>query len=36
VTTFVLVDFENIQRINATALTGVPVKIKVFLGEHQK
>jgi PIN domain len=35
VTTFVLVDFENIQRTNATTLTGVPVKIKVFLGEHQ-
>ncbi len=34
-TTFVLVDFENIQRINAAVLKGGPVKIKVFLGEHQ-
>ncbi|MGH8138071.1 MAG: PIN domain-containing protein [Steroidobacteraceae bacterium] len=30
-----LVDFENIQRISADVLKGDPVKIKVFLGEHQ-
>ena len=34
-TTFVLVDFENIQRIRASVLKGGPVKIRVFLGEHQ-
>ncbi|MDB6046856.1 MAG: hypothetical protein JWM63_5407 [Gammaproteobacteria bacterium] len=34
-TTFVLVDFENIQRISIAVLNGGPFKVKVFLGEHQ-
>lgn len=34
-TTFVLVDFENIQRINVALLKGGPLTIKVFLGQHQ-
>jgi hypothetical protein len=34
-TTFVLVDFENIQRINIAVLIGGPFHVKVFLGEHQ-
>jgi hypothetical protein len=34
-TTFLLLDFENVQPDDLAPLGGGPVKIKVFLGTHQ-
>lgn len=32
---FILIDFENVQPKNLTALSGRPVRIKIFLGSNQ-
>lgn len=33
---YVLIDFENTQAIEAERLRGLPVKIVIFVGQHQK